>query len=66
MVFWDVAPAAHRRLRGKHERNAADSDVPGRLLAKIPNQILWLNGTSGGLVTTAYEAAAPGRGNSFR
>jgi hypothetical protein len=63
MVFWDVAPAAPSTITaGSTNVTLQIPTCPAGFWPKIPNQILWLNGTSGGLVTTAYEAAAPGPG----
>jgi hypothetical protein len=67
MRFWNVKPS------GPHTIGAGSTSVtltipacPDGFWSLIPNQILWLNGTSGGLVTTPYEPGAPGPGEFVR
>jgi hypothetical protein len=63
MVFWDVAPSTPSSITaGSTSATLQIATCPAGFWPLIPNQILWLNGTSGGLVTTAYEAGAPGPG----
>jgi hypothetical protein len=63
MSFWDVAPSTPSTITaGSASATLTIPTCPGGFWPLIPNQILWLNGTSGGLVTTAYEAGAPGPG----
>jgi hypothetical protein len=63
MAFWDVAPSTPSSIAaGGTSATLQIPTCPAGFWPLIPNQILWLNGTSGGLVTTAYEAAAPGPG----
>jgi hypothetical protein len=63
MVFWDVTPSTPTTITaGSTSVTLQIPTCPAGFWPKIPNQILWLNGTSGGLVTTVYEAAAPGPG----
>lgn len=63
MAFWDVAPSAPSTIAaGATSATVTIPTCPAGFWPLIPDQILWLNGTSGGLVTTAYEAGAPGPG----
>jgi hypothetical protein len=63
MVFWDVAPSSPAAITaGATSATLTIPTCPAGFWPLIPNQILWLNGTSGGLVSTAYEATAPGPG----
>lgn len=63
VAFWDVAPSGPASITaGATSVTVTIPTCPAGFWPLIPNQILWLNGTSGGLVTTAYEAAAPGPG----
>jgi len=63
MQFWDVAPSSPSSItQGGTSATLTISTCPPGFWPLIPNQILWLNGTNGGLITTAYGAAAPGPG----
>ncbi|HLW84643.1 MAG TPA: hypothetical protein VKR60_05465 [Candidatus Sulfotelmatobacter sp.] len=63
MAFWDVTPSTPTTIvAGSLSATLQIPTCPAGFWPLIPNQILWLNGTSGGLVTTAYEAGAPGPG----
>ncbi len=63
MAFWDVAPSSPGSITaGSTSATLTIPICPSGFWPLIPNQILWLNGTSGGLVSTAYEAGAPGPG----
>jgi hypothetical protein len=67
MVFWDLSPSSPAAIAaGGTTATLTFSTCPAGFWPLIPNQILWLNGTSGGLVTTAYEAGAPGPGEFVR
>jgi hypothetical protein len=67
MSFWDVAPSAPAAITaGGTSATLTIPTCPAGFWPLIPNQILWLNGTSGGLVSTAYEAEAPGPGEFVR
>src|SRR5258708_16666112 len=67
MAFWDVAPSLPATIAaGGGSATLTIPTCPAGSWPLIPNQILWLNGTSGGLVSTPYEAAAPGPGEFVR
>lgn len=67
MSYWDVTPLAPAAIAaGGTSATLTVSTCPAGFWPLIPNQILWLNGTSDGLVSTAYEAGAPGPGEFVR
>jgi hypothetical protein len=67
MAFWNVAPSAPSTITGgSSSATLTVATCPAGFWPLIPNQILCLNGTSGGLVTTPYEAGAPGPGEFVR
>lgn len=67
MVFWDVAPSSPSSITaGGTSQTLTIPTCPAGFWPLIPNQILWLNGTTQGLVGTAYEDLAPGPGEFVR
>ena len=67
MKFWDVAPSHPATIvAGSKTATLTIPSCPAGFWALIPNQILWLNGTNDGLVTTPYEPGAPGPGEFAR
>ncbi|HET9407723.1 MAG TPA: hypothetical protein VFO39_10835 [Candidatus Sulfotelmatobacter sp.] len=66
MKFWDVAPSQPETITPELSLTLTIPKCPLGFWPRIPNQILWLNGTSGGLVTTPYEPGAPGPGEFVR
>ena len=67
MAFWDAAPSSPAAITaGSSSVTLTMPTCPTGFWPLIPNQILWLNGTSGGLDASAYEVAAPGPGEFAR
>jgi hypothetical protein len=67
MKFWNVAPARPATITASSTSATLTlTTCPAGFWPLIPNQILWLNGTSEGLVSTPYEPGAPGPGEFVR
>jgi hypothetical protein len=50
MAFWDVAPSSPASIAaGATTATLTMATCPSGFWPLIPNQILWLNGTSGGI-----------------
>lgn len=66
MKFWDVSPENPEEITGAQSATLTIGKCPDGFWPRIPGQILWLNGTTDGLVTTPYEPGAPGPGEFVR